>query len=177
MTHSIELLPDDSSSARIRAQWAALLDAGLPSRARVTSETNRPHATLLAAPSIGVGALAALGPLAMRLPVACTLGAAVIFPAGAQWTLARLVVPTTELLSIHATAVRLVTPLLTDSAYGHCTPGRWTPHLTLARRLTAAQVTESLSVIDATQAPITFDAVRLWDGDARTEQVLSGRTC
>jgi len=52
MAHSIELLLDSHSDAAIRAAWQALADAGLPSQVDVTSSTNRPHITLLAAERI-----------------------------------------------------------------------------------------------------------------------------
>lgn len=177
LTHSVELLPDAAAAARIRTQWTALLDAGLPSGGRIAAPTNRPHLTLLAAPAVDAGARAALTPVTMRLPLTCTLGAPILFADGSLWTLARLVVPSAELLSVHATAVRLVTPLLSATPYSHCTPGSWTPHLTLARRMTPAQVAEALSIVDATPSPITFDALRLWDGDAHTEDIQNGRAC
>ena len=49
MAHSIELLLDQRADTTIRRLWHALADAGLPSQLRVTSDTNRPHITLVAA--------------------------------------------------------------------------------------------------------------------------------
>ncbi|NMO04996.1 2'-5' RNA ligase family protein [Gordonia sp. TBRC 11910] len=178
MTHSIELLPDPAADRLIRDQWSALDDAGIPNRGSLQAETNRPHATLLAAPSIDVSALSALTPLAMRLPVSCGLGALIVFDAGERHTLARLVVPSSELLSIHATVVRLSAPMLSDDpAFAHSSPGNWTPHITLARRLTTAQVGAALDVLGPAGSRVTFTALRQWDGDTATENILRGRDC
>ncbi|MFW0791566.1 2'-5' RNA ligase family protein [Gordonia sp. CPCC 205333] len=177
MTHSIELLLDDAVDRRIRGQWAAVANAGLPSQADVATETNRPHVTLLAAPVIDGGAPQVLGPVAMRLPITCRLGAVVVFGSGSHRTLARLVVPSADLLSVHATVVRLVTPLLPGGAVPHTAPGAWTPHVTIARRMTPDQISAALDSLDVDDAAITFTGLRHWDGDAKTERVLSGRDC
>lgn len=176
MTASIELLPDDRSDAVIRAQWTALSDAGLPSRGDLHADTNRPHATLLAAPAIDAGALDLLAPVAMRLPLTCRLGAPIVFGSGGHRTLARLVVPSAELLSVHATVLRLLGPIVGD-AFAHSDPGQWTPHLTLARRLDAGSVAAALDVLPADDVSITFGALRQWDGDTKTARTLSGRAC
>lgn len=178
MTHSIELLLDDAADRLLRNTWTALTAADIANQGEVRTDTNRPHVTLLAAHGIDGGALGALAPLAMRLPLTCRLGAPIVFGAGRGHTLARLVVPSTELLSIHATVNRLVAPSLTQSsAYSHSAPGHWTPHVTIARRLSRTQVAQALGVIEGEDTSVTFTAVRHWDGAAKTESILRGRDC
>ena len=101
MAHSIELLLDEGSDQAIRAQWQALADAGLPSQSRVKSPTNRPHITLLAAGKISGEVDDTLRALADRLPLACVIGAPLVF-GGHSMTLARLIVPSVELLELQA---------------------------------------------------------------------------
>ena len=173
VTHSLELLVDDALNEVIRAQWRTLADAGLPSCARVATPTNRPHVTLIAAPSIPAEVDVALVPLAMRLPVPvrgrsrCCLRAR---PPAA----ARLVVASSELLSIHAATLRLAA---VDDPFAHGLPGEWTPHITLARRMTAEQVGTALALLPSAEPHGSASAIRRWDGDAHTEHVLPGRDC
>ncbi len=49
---SLELVFDDESDAAIRGEWDALVAADLPSQARHTGESNRPHITLLVRPTL-----------------------------------------------------------------------------------------------------------------------------
>ncbi len=75
MAHSIELLLDPAADAAIRRGWQMLDGAGLPSQVHVTSPTNRPHVTLLAAPRISPGVDDVLRGLAGLFPVGCGVGA------------------------------------------------------------------------------------------------------
>ena len=191
MAHSIELLPDDDSDAWLRRRWTALAKVGLPSAQRVRSDTNRPHVTLLAARHISAAADAALAPVAQRLPLPAFIGAPIVFGHGSRHVLALLVVPNPELLSLHAVVARTIrahTVYPDDAAAGseepstfdHVAPGAWTPHITLARRLTHHQVGEALATLESLGPPsrrCTFTAVRRWDPDAKAEHVVAGRSC
>ncbi|WP_238421572.1 2'-5' RNA ligase family protein [Gordonia sp. 'Campus'] len=181
MAHSLELILDDPSDQQVRDEWAVLAEAGLPHQGRVASTTNRPHVTLIAASTIDPGADAALTPAAMRLPVDMMLGAPLVFGNGRRSTLARLVVPTTELLSIHTQVDRLAAEFLgrdSSPAFAHTQPGRWTPHVTLARRLDPDQLAHALGILDL-RAEIagSFVALRRWDPDAGVDHILPGRAC
>lgn len=180
MVHSLELLLDEDADQRVRSQWQQLADAGLPHQGQIRSGTNRPHTTLLAAEYIADSVHAALTPAAQRLPIPASLGAAVLFGQGSRVTLARLVVPSSELLSTHAQVTRFAAGHLGDSPHvlPHSAPGHWTPHVTLARRLDPAQLTAALAVLDLrTELIGTFVAIRHWNGDAKTEHALAGRAC
>ena len=99
MVHSIELLLDPDSDAAVRRIWTKLADAELPSQAANT----RPHISLVVAERIDGAADLLLRPIARRLPVRCVVGAPLLF-GGPRFTVARLVVPSAELLSLQADA-------------------------------------------------------------------------
>ncbi|MFC6258457.1 2'-5' RNA ligase family protein, partial [Kocuria oceani] len=50
--HSLELLLGEDAEASVRADWDRLIEAGLPSSGRHRSPSNRPHITVVAAPSL-----------------------------------------------------------------------------------------------------------------------------
>jgi hypothetical protein len=175
MAQSIELLLDPDTDAAIRRCWQRLAEAGLPSQAAVKSPTNRPHVTLAVAERIAPSVDASLTLLSRRLPLRCRVGAALLF-GGRKVTLARLVVPSAELMSVHAQVLRLSSPHLAPGPHEHTQPGQWTPHVTLARRVDPGDVARALHVLGA--AAVDIDAavvgLRRWDGDARVEHLLAG---
>lgn len=175
MAHSIELLLDDDSDAAVRHQWQALADAGLPSQQRVTSATNRPHITLLAAQRIGAGVDDVLRTLATEFPLQTVIGAPLVF-GGPRRTLARLVVPSSVLLELHARVYRSALPYLTGEPYPHCEPGHWTPHVTLGRRYAADEIGPALAIVNGPAGDLSAPVVglRRWDGDERVEHLLVG---
>lgn len=174
MAHSIELLLDEHSDAGIRAQWRALADAGLPSQARVTSPTNRPHVTLLAAERISGDVDDTLRALAGRLPFDCVIGAPLVF-GGHSMTLARLIVPSAELLDLHTEVYRRTLPFLTGEPFGHCRPGHWTAHATLGRRFGAEEIGPALAAVsDSADLPARITGLRRWDSNARIDHILVG---
>ncbi|RPA63547.1 2'-5' RNA ligase family protein [Gordonia oryzae] len=184
MAHSVEFLLDEACDQYIRQQWATLGDAGLPSAADNGSATNRPHITAMAAARISPDIDAALGTVAMRLPIRVTLGDVVVFGHGARRVLARLIVPSAELLSVHASIVRVGAALTADnhgqeSLFAHTRPGSWTPHLTVARRIGLDKIGRALETLDSVHPAdtATITGVRRWDGDAKVEHVISGRSC
>ena len=173
MAHSIELLFDQESDAAIRAIWDRLGDAGLPSQNRVTSDTNRPHVTLVAAGRIDPGVDAVLRDLAPRLGFGCVIGAPIVFT-GPRMTLARLIVPSAELLALHDDVYRMTLPYVTGEPFGHCAPGHWTPHATLGRRFTPDQIAAALALTDGADIAARLVGLRRWDGDARIDHLLVG---
>lgn len=174
MAHSIELLLDEHSDAAIRAQWRALADAGLPSQARVTSPTNRPHITLLAAERISADVDETLRAVAGRLPLDCVVGAPLVF-GGHSMTLARLIVPSVDLLDLHAEVYRRALPYVAGEPFGHCRPGHWTAHATLGRRFGAEEIGPALAAVgDSADLPARITGLRRWDSDARIDHILVG---
>jgi hypothetical protein len=175
MAHSLEVLLDPAAESAIRAQWQALEDAGLPSQVRVQSPTNRPHVTLIAAQRISPEVDEVMRGLADRFPVDCVVGAPLVF-GGSGHTLARLIVPSAQLLALHAEVYRRCLPYLTGDPSAHCRPGHWTAHVTLARRLTADQVGATMPVVNVVGADLAADVVglRRWDSDQRRDHLLVG---
>lgn len=165
MVHSIELIFDEDTEAAVREIWAGLRAAGIPSPAPAA----RPHCTLTVAQRIDESADAALAGVLDRFPLPGRLGATLIFGRNAG-VLARLVVPTDELLALHGEVHRLALPLLAPAALPHTAPGQWTPHVTLARRLPPETVATALRIAGG-PAEIVGEVVglRRWEGESRTE--------
>lgn len=173
MAHSVELLFDAATDAALRMVWGALAGAGLPSQAHVTSPTNRPHVTLAVADRLAADVDGALAALADRLPVDCLVGAPLLFGAG-PYTLARLIVPSAELLALQQHVHDICLPHMTPGPAPHTVAGRWTPHATLCRRISAPEVAAACEVTRALNADLRgrFVSLRRWDGDQRVEHVL-----
>jgi 2'-5' RNA ligase len=169
--HHVDLVLDPAADAAVRAVWAALDEAGLPSLAHHRSPSNRPHTTLALSRSwpgaegreVVVRALGAL-------PMTVRLGAPLVFGHG-PFVLALGVVPTQGLITLHRSLAGVLSP-----AREHLRPGVWTPHVTLAHRLEATQVGEVLSVVVAAGLPeaVTFDGARHWDAVGRLDEPLTG---
>lgn len=158
---SIELLLDPATEAAVRAEWDALAAEGMSSLAQHTSPSNRPHVTLLVREDLpAFDRRALLG----RPPISVTLSAPLLFGAGERRVLARSIVPTAELLDIHAAVHAAAGP--GDDA-PHTAPGRWSPHVTLARRLRTVDLPAAL---DRLGGEIHGRAVglRLWDPTSAT---------
>ncbi|MFP5334180.1 MAG: 2'-5' RNA ligase family protein [Actinomycetes bacterium] len=173
MVQSVELLLDDATDLAVRRQWTALGDAGLPSQGRHTGPSNRPHVTLAVAGSVPDVVEAALPDAVRGLPLDVLLGSPVVFGAPGRRILVRLVVPSRELLALQAVVAGTMAGC--PGLVAQTTPGRWTPHVTLARGLTDAQVGEALTrlgrVRDLDGRAV---AARRWDGQARREWPLGG---
>lgn len=172
MAHSVELLFDQRTEAAVIRDWTALADAGLPSQAQHTSPSNRPHVTLTVGRRIDPAVDAALWEPARQLPLDCLIGAPMIFGRTAI-TLVRLVVPAAGLLRLHESVDAICAPHLTPEAYDHVRPGRWTPHVTLCRRLAPADLPAALEAIGVDGIVGTFAGLRRWDGDARVDTLIA----
>lgn len=162
---SIELLLDTAAEERVRAEWDALAAAGLPSMARHTAPSNRPHVTLMVRPAI---ADIPVDALAGRLPLPAALGAPLVFGTGRHRVLARSVICSRELVDFHAELHRITGP--GDDA-AHTRPGEWTPHVTLARRLRSDDLPAALDLVDG-RIPALAVGLRRWDAASATVTML-----
>ena len=171
--HSVEGLLDATTDSEVRREWAALADAGLPSQATHRGATNAPHVTLSVASSVPdfveariAGLLDAMRPVPVRLGPLVVMGSR-------RYVLARLVVPTAELLQLQQglVAAMVAAPDVPDQVR----PGRWTPHVTIARGLGSRQVGEALAVLGRAR-PIdgTIESVRRWDPRTGRSWVVGG---
>ncbi|MGN7970367.1 2'-5' RNA ligase family protein [Microbacterium sp. 22296] len=169
---SLELVFDEPSDAAVRREWDALLAADLPSQARHTGSSNRPHITLLVRPELPDADLSAL---AAGLPLRLTLGAPLLFGAGRSRVIARSVIPSLALLDLHARTHALAG---TGDDALHTRPGAWTAHVTLARRVPLEHVGEALAVLAETgeaELAVTATGVRRWDSATKTVSDPLGR--
>lgn len=161
--HSIELIFDDDTESTIRRIWTELAAAGVPSQAPAA----RPHVSLTVAQRIDSRVDAALAPVLDRLPLDCTLGATLIF-GRSHGVLARLVVPTLELLDLHAEVHRRCAPHLEPGPVANVLPGQWTGHVTLARRVGPGQLGRAQRIAGGPDIAGRFVGLRHWDGDSRS---------
>ena len=116
MVHSVELVFDQDTEAAVRQIWDGLREAGIPSQA----PASRPHATLTVAERIDPEVDTLLASLGGRFPMPCRIGAPLLF-GRAKVVLARLVVPTAELLDVHAEVHRLCLPHVSPAPDGERT--------------------------------------------------------
>jgi 2'-5' RNA ligase len=167
VVQSVELLLDPDAEALIRNQWARLAAAGLPSQAQHTGDSNAPHVTLAARASIDPAVEPSLRRALAVLPLPVGLGALACF-GHRRLVLVRLVVPSAALLGVQA---EIETALGDDPATpaeaSHFAPGRWTPHVTLARRMSPDQLAQAVSLLDGEHDPAVAAQARRWDSDAR----------
>ncbi len=168
MVHSIELVFDRDTEAAIRDIWEGLAAAGIPSQA----PASRPHVTLAVAESIAADVDELLSPVARQLPLSCAVGAPVLF-GRANVVFARMVVPTKDLLALHAEVHRLCLPYLLPAPMANSLPDRWTAHVTLARRVGGPQLGRALRIAGRpSQIEGRFAGLRRWDGKKRAEYPL-----
>ncbi|OLP03136.1 hypothetical protein BVU76_07045 [Mycolicibacterium porcinum] len=168
MVHSVELVFDPDTEAVVRGIWDTLRDKDIPSQA----PASRPHATLIVAQHIDAAADAVLTELVDRFPQPCRLGATLIFGRSAG-VLARLLVPTDELLKVQADVYRLCLPFMDPAPMPHTEPGNWTPHVTLARRVAPARLATAVRVAGRPAEIVgRVTGLRHWDGDKRLEHPI-----
>lgn len=166
MVHSVELVFDPDTEAAIRHIWDALRDAGIPSQA----PASRPHATLTVAERIDPEVDAVLRPLVTRFPFACRVGAPLVFKA----VLARLLVPTAELLDVHSEVHRLCLPHLHPGPMANALPGQWTAHVTVARRVMPNQLGRAARIAGKpAEIEGAVVGMRRWDGTKKLEYPIS----
>jgi 2'-5' RNA ligase len=168
MVHSIELIFDRDTEAAIRRIWEALAAAGIPSQA----PASRPHVTLAVAEGITADVDELLSPVSAQLPLGCRIGAPVLF-GRASAVFARMVVPTGELLALHARVHQLCGPYVTPAPMPNSLPGQWTAHVTMARRVGGAHLGRALRVAGRpAQIDGSFTGLRRWDGNKKVEHLI-----
>lgn len=173
MVHSVEVIFDPDTDAKIRGIWDDLMRARIRSQASNKSPSNRPHVTLTVAEHIDEAVNTALHPVLQRLPLPCTIGAPMLF-GGRVFTLVRLVVPSDALLGLHRQVHELCVPHMPKGMLGHADPGQWTPHVTLARRVGPDKLPAALTLRSVGRdLRGVLTGLRHWDGDNRIEYPIS----
>jgi 2'-5' RNA ligase len=173
MVQSVELVLDEVLDQAVRDEWDLLAAAGLPSQARHTGASNAPHATLGVAHVFTPAAEDALTGIGYDLGGPVRLGGLVVF-GGRASVLSRLVVPSDRLLRMHREVQVAMGGL--PGRPPTTEVGRWTPHVTLARRLGPAELAAALAALAHRPRELagTTRAVRRWDSDARRTWDVAG---
>lgn len=159
---SVELIPDAVLDRAVREDWDRLLGADLPSAGRNPAPSNRPHITLAVRDAIDPSAFGAIADL---LPVPVELGGVVLLGHRNRYVLACHVVVTAELLAVHRAVAEIAGR--PESHYSNTGIDRWTPHLTLARGLTAKRLATAMRVIAAPNVVGQAAGARVWDAETR----------
>ena len=144
MAHAVEVFFDSTTEAAIKAVWARLEAAGVPSLASRTHRRHRPHISLSVAERIKTGQLQDARERLAATHLDVTLYSPAIFPR--RGVLYLSVVPTLALLRLHED----VHVTLRDSVvapWDLYSVGAWVPHCTLAQELTRAQIAQGIDLL------------------------------
>lgn len=172
MVQSVELLLDAELEAAVRSEWEALADAGVTRRLRRGGEPAVPHITVGVAASIPAEVEDALLAIDHGVGLEIRIGGLLLL-GGRSSVLVRLVVPSGPLLELQSTVHTALRgcPGIPDTM----TPGRWTPHVTLARRVSSYDLPRAVDLLGGrTAVKGSVAGMRRWDGDARRAWALNG---
>jgi hypothetical protein len=168
VVHSVELVFDPDTEAAVRRCWDELRSVGVSAQ----HPAARPHVTLMVAERIDAAVAEVLSALLSKFPLPCRVGPALVFGRSAA-VLARLIVPSAELLALHAQARLLADVYLYPGPMPHTEPGDWTPHVTLGRRIPGDRLTAAVNIAGRpAEIAGSFVGLRHWDGDARAERLI-----
>ncbi|MFF5174526.1 2'-5' RNA ligase family protein [Micromonospora sp. NPDC000089] len=168
---TVELVCSPALEETVRAAWHRLAVAGLPSLARNTHPTNRPHLTMASVDAFPPGAadrLADLFDAALPLPVRLDRVEVLDGSAPLVW----LVTPSRELTELHAGVWDVLAGAAEQNPW-HA-PGRWIPHLSLALRFRNNDRRAARAAVGGDRPAGEFTAARSYDGETRTVTPLGG---
>ena len=166
MAQSVELTLDAAAEAALVAQRDRLAAAGLDRPRRPEPHGQHlPHVTLYAANAISEAAEPALPEIVAGIELTVRIGAVMIFgPRNGRCILVRQVLASMELLELQQ-RVALACGADPGSQFG---PGRWSPHVTLARHLPIDHVVMAVCVLGSRgELDATITRCRRWDGQRR----------
>lgn len=169
MVQTIELTLDEHLDGAVRDEWDLLAGAGLPSQALHLGLSNAPHVTLGVASVLPAEVVRRLR--SVELPAKIRLGGLLVFR-GRTSVVSRTVVPSAALLATHAAVAEAMADC--PDRPDHTLPDRWTPHVTLARRLDDDQLRAALELLAHVPRELVGAArsLRHWDSEARAVQEL-----
>lgn len=171
MVQSVELLLDARLEATVRHEWEALVDAGVTRQLRRGGEPAVPHITVGVADSLPADVEDKVRTIDHGVGLELRLGGLLLL-GGRSTVLVRLVVPSTPLLDLQATVWNALRdcPGMPDTM----APGRWTPHVTLARRVSSSNLSTAVDLLgERTSAEGSVAGMRRWDGDTRRAWALN----
>lgn len=167
MKQTVEWLPDPRGEAWVRGLWEEQTRAGLAGLDGHRSPTNRPHVTAVVAESLRGDVVERLAALVADDPAA-VLGLTarvdgLLLLGRRRRTLALHVVPDAALLAAHARLWAAAGPSRPDEL---TEPGRWTPHLSLARHVTDEQVGPGVTALgELARRPLHLARLRVFDDE------------
>jgi len=166
VAQSVELTLDAAAEAALVAQWDRLAAAGLarPRRPQPHGQ-HLPHVTLYAADAIPEAAESALPKIMAGVELTVRIGAVMIFgPRNGRCILVRQVLASMGLLELQQ-RVALACGADPEGQFG---PGRWSPHITLARHVPSDHVGKAVSALGSRgELDATITRCRRWDGQRR----------
>ncbi|WP_446215420.1 2'-5' RNA ligase family protein [Micromonospora sp. IBHARD004] len=167
---TVELVCSPPLEETVRGIWDRLAAAGLPSLARNTHPTNRPHLTLASVDEFPPGAEQRLADLcAAALPLPARLQRVEVLDGSAP--LVWLVRPVPELVALHGAVWDVLAGAPGQNPW-HL-PGRWIPHLSLALRFRDADRRLARALAGADRPSGELVGARSYDGDTRTVSELA----
>jgi 2'-5' RNA ligase len=161
----VELLLDAHLDAAVQREWEALVDAGATKQLRRGGDPAVPHITVGVASSIPAEVEDALRAIDHGVGLEIRLGGLLLL-GGRSSVLVRLVVPSAPLLQLQATVHEVLRDCrgMPDTM----TPGRWTPHVTLARRFSSSDLPTAVDLLGGRTCEVgSVAGMRRWDGDTR----------
>lgn len=144
MALAVCLLFDPRSDRLVRGLWARLEEMGVGSLISHTHGRHRPHLSYAVLRQWELDAVrAAVEPLAGAGPVEASCQGALLFPRG------RVALAPAVTAEVVARQERVVAALEAVGAdlHHHYLPGRWVPHVSVATRSTAAQLSSVVTAI------------------------------
>jgi 2'-5' RNA ligase len=166
MAQSVELTLDSAAEAALVAQWDRLAAAGIAKPKRPEPHGHHlPHITLYAADAIPEGAESVLPEIVAGVNLTVHIGALMIFGSRkSESILVRHVAASVQLLELQQ---RVARACAADPA-GQFGQGRWSPHVTLARRVSSDHLGKAVSVLGSRgELDATIQRCRRWDGRRR----------
>lgn len=167
MAQSVELTLDSSAEAALVSQQDRLAAAGLARAKRPEPDGHHlPHITLYAANALPEAAESELPGIVAGLSLPVHIGALMIFgPRKGECILVRHVSASVELLELQQRVARACGA----DPEGQFGSGRWSPHVTLARRVLSDHVGKAVKILGSRgELEATVERCRRWDGRRRT---------
>ena len=169
---TVELLPDETLAATVQGVWRLLTGTALPSPAQHSHPSNRPHVTVAVVDDWDADTTKLLRQAVTGLPVPLHVEGLKTF-GQRRLTLVASIALEPELIAVH----EAVHAVLEANAWGleeQHLPGRWVPHLTLARGLDRAQESAARTMIGDMGWPRGYaTGARTYDRTDRSIGVLA----
>ncbi|MEU4087737.1 2'-5' RNA ligase family protein [Streptomyces aureus] len=174
---AVEVLLDEAADLAVREAWRRLVEAGLPSQARLRSPTNSPHVTLASCPELTAPIRWELADVAAALPLPVRISGVVRFERPTS-VLAWGLELDSALADLHGRAWDAVAsdspPETLNPLHD---PARWSPHVTLGRSRRAGAFADRRipELLPTPPLTVTLTTLRSYDTETGALEVLAPR--